>query len=159
MPIPSHLTESDYSKTFPTALDEFPTVIDEQHYIDAWLLNSVFDSLLITEQYLLDHKANIESPLGADVIGDGGQLEMSIPAARYSGYETALAWDSELLEENIKDGVSIFGVTGSYVVTGGALGVSLPVLDAGGSWLFPSIPNQSLTASVVAASVPNVSAS
>mgnify|MGYP001199786711 FL=1 len=115
MPVPTHLTEANYDKLFPVALDEFPTVINEEHYIDAWLLNSVFSSLLITEQYLLDHKANIEAPAGADVVGDDGQLEISIPAARYSGYETALAWDSNLLEENIKDGETIFGVLGTFV--------------------------------------------
>jgi len=113
MPVPTHLTEGDFAKLFPLALDEFPTVINEEHYIDAWLLNSVFSSLLITEQYLLDHKQNIEAPAGADVIGDDGQLEISIPAARYSGYETALAWDSNLLEDNIRLGETIFGVSGT----------------------------------------------
>ncbi len=110
---PIHLSEFDFAKLFPASVDEFPEVVNDQHYIDAWLLNSVFNSLLITEQYLLDHKANIEAPAGADIVSDDGQVEIPIPAGRYTGYETALAWDSELLEENIKDGVEIFGVVGT----------------------------------------------
>ena len=109
-----HLTEGDYEKLFPPALDEFPTVIDGQHYIDAWILNSPFNSLLEIEQYLIDYQANIEAPIGDDIIGNEGSLEISIPAARYPAYKTAMAWDSNLLEENIKSGVTIFGVTGTY---------------------------------------------
>jgi len=129
MPVPTHLTEGDYDKFFPAALDEFPTVIDEQHYIDAWLLNSVFNSLLITEQYLLNHKSNIEAPLGEDIIGADGELEISIPPARYTGYETALAWDSNLLEENIKLDETIFGVVGALSAAGGGILIALPVFD------------------------------
>ena len=129
MPVPTHLTEGDYPKDFPPNLDQFPSVINEEHYIDAWLLNSVFNSLLATEQYLIDYKANIEAPLGEDIIGDDGNPEISIPAGRYSGYETALAWDSDLLEENIAAGVTIFGVTGTLVAGGGLVAITPPALS------------------------------
>ena len=115
MPLPTHLAESDYTKLFPAAVDEFPTVINEEHYIDAWIINSAFDSLLATEQYMLDHAFGPSAPAGEDVIGDDGQFEIPIPAALYTGYETALAWDSDLLEENIAEGVTIFGVLGTLV--------------------------------------------
>jgi len=111
---PSHLTEADYDKIFPGALDEFPTPVNLQHYIDAWLLNTVFASLLATEQYLIDWKANIEAPPGDDIIGADGEAEITIPAGIYPSYKTTLAWDSNLLAENIKSGITIFGVEGSY---------------------------------------------
>ena len=128
MPVPTHLTEGDYPKNFPPNLDQFPTVINEEHYIDAWLLNSVFNSLLATEQYLIDYKLNIEAAIGEDIIGDEGNPEISIPAGRYSGYETALAWDSDLLEENIAVGVTIFGVTGTLAAGGGPVAITPPAL-------------------------------
>ena len=113
MTIPVHLNEGDYAKLFPAAVDEFPTVTDSENYIDAWMLNSLFNSLLATEQYLIDHKATIEAPLGDNIIGIDGELEISIPSAFYPAYKFALAWDSNLLEENIKAGETIFGVTGT----------------------------------------------
>jgi len=115
MPLPTHLVESDYAKLFPAAVDEFPTVINEEHYIDAWIINSAFNSLLVTEQYMLDHTFVPSAPAGDDVIGNDGQFEIPIPAALYTGYETALAWDSDLLEENIMEGVTVFGVLGTLV--------------------------------------------
>jgi len=121
MTIPTHLTDTDYDKNFPPDLDEFPTVINEQHYIDAWILNTVFNSLLAVEQYLIDYKDNIEAALGEDVLGDDGQLEILIPSGRYTGYETATAWDSNLLEENIASGEVIFGITGSFAGGGQAM--------------------------------------
>ena len=123
---PTHLTEGDYSKLFPVAADEFPTVINEEHYIDAWILNSVFNSLLATEQYLIEHKENIEAAIGGDVLGDDGQLEINIPPARYPAYKTAMAWDSNLLAENIKADETIFGVLGTLSVTAGGLTVGAP---------------------------------
>jgi hypothetical protein len=128
MPVPTHLTEGDYPKDFPPNLYQFPTVINEEHYIDAWLLNSVFNSLLATEQYLIDYKANIEADLGDDIIGIEGELEMIIPPARYAGYHFAMAWDSNLLEENIADGVTIFGVTGTLSPGGGPVSITPPAL-------------------------------
>jgi hypothetical protein len=71
MPITIHLIEADYPKAFPPALDEFPTVVDEEHFIDAWMLNSVFSSMLAIEQYLIDHNPLIQSLFEED---DDGNL-------------------------------------------------------------------------------------
>ena len=114
MPIVTHLIAGNYPKAFPPALDSFPTVTNEEHYIDAWILNSVFNSLLAIEQFLLDYTAFLSITAGDDVIGNEGSLIISIPAALYPSYKTAMAWDSNLLEENIKAGVTIFGITGTY---------------------------------------------
>ena len=124
MPISTHLIEGNYPKAFPPNLDQFPTVINEEHYIDAWLLNSVFNSLIATEQYLIEYKDNIEAPLGGDIVGADGQLEISIPPARYPNYKTAMAWDSNLLSENIKSGETIFGVSGTLAL-GGGIGIAI----------------------------------
>ena len=51
--------------------------------------------------------------VGNDVNGANGVLHFSIPSGYYSG-KYATASDSNLLQENIKSGVSIFGVTGNY---------------------------------------------
>ena len=118
MPLPVHLTEADYQKLFPTGVDEFPSVVNEQHYIDAWLLNTAFASLEEIETYLLTYQENIEALIGDDIIGDDGNPIINIPAARYPSYKTAMAWDSNLLEENIKSGEIIFGITGTYAETG-----------------------------------------
>lgn len=125
MTTPTHLIEDSFQKAFPSSPDEFPTVVDGEHYIDAWLFNSLFSSLLITEQYLIDHQANIEAPLGDDVLGEDGRLEISIPPARYPAYKSTMAWDSNLFEENIAAGVTIFGVAGSMVGGGGLPSVAL----------------------------------
>ena len=113
MAVPTHLTEGDYAKNFPESSDEFPSVTNEEHYIDAWLLNTVFNSILVMQAYLIEHIANIEAPVGADFMGDDGQLEIPVPAARYPNYKFAMAWDSNLLEENIMQDEVIFGVTGT----------------------------------------------
>lgn len=156
MPIPSHLTEGDYDKLFPAGLDEFPEVGDDAHYIDAWLLNSAFNSLLAVEQYLIDHKTSIEAPIGDDIIGEEGQFEIPIPSAYYPSYKTCLAWDSNLLEENIKLGESIFGVVGSLDVGVGGLLASLPIL-----WVTPFVipPSLSLDSSRPVVSVPSTTVS
>jgi hypothetical protein len=61
-------------------------------------------------------------PVGSDVLGEDGSLTFNIPDACYSG-NTATARDADLLAENIKSGVEIFGVTGAVPegadVTGG----------------------------------------
>jgi len=155
----THLNEDDYPKAFPPVLDTFPAVTDEEHYIDAWLLNTVFNSLLATEQYLIDWKQNIEAPIGEDVIGDDGQLEISIPSARYTGYETALAWDSNLLEENIKVGETIFGVTGTLAAIAGAIIIAVPAVTAiADAWVYRAPPTLDMTTSAPIIAVPAVSA-
>ena len=152
MPIPTHLNEGDYPKAFPPALDEFPTLVNEEHYIDAWHLNTIFNSLLATEQYLIDHLGNIEAPLGDDVLGIEGELEISIPPARYPSYKFAMAWDSNLLAENIKIGETIFGVLGSLAAAAGGVGLSVP-----STWVTPFIypPALSINSSVPAISIPS----
>ena len=115
MPIPTHLNEGDYAKAFPPALDEFPTLVNEEHYIDAWHLNTIFNSLLATEQYLITYQGNIEAPIGDDILGIEGELEIAIPPALYPAYKFAMAWDSNLLAENIKLGETIFGVEGTMI--------------------------------------------
>lgn len=113
MPPPIHLTEGDYAKIFPAGIDEFPTVTNEEHYIDAWMLNSVFQSIQTMEQYILDYLTGANQPPGYDIVGEDGQFLIPIPPGLYGSYLAALAWDSQLLAENIKAGVNIFGVAGS----------------------------------------------
>ena len=159
MPIPTHLNEGDYPKAFPPALDEFPTLVNEEHYIDAWHLNTIFNSLLATEQYLIDHQGNIEAPLGDDVLGIEGELEIAIPPARYLPYHFAMAWDSDLLEENIKAGVNIFGVVGSLAAGAGGIAVSIPAVAAiADGWVYRTPPTLTIDAAVPAVAVPAVSA-
>jgi len=159
MPIPTHLLEGNYPKAFPPDLDSFPTVTNEEHYIDAWLLNTVFNSLLATEQYLIDHKDNIEAPLGDNVLGDDGNPEILIPPGLYLGYLFALAWDSNLLEENIKEGEIIFGVTGTLAAAAGGVGVSLPVVTKiDNAWVYAAPPTLTRGTSIPTVAVPTVSA-
>jgi hypothetical protein len=51
---------------------------------------------------------------GANVDGVDGELVMTIPNGHYTGSKTATAADALLLTGNIKDGVTIFGVEGTY---------------------------------------------
>jgi hypothetical protein len=55
---------------------------------------------------------------GADVTGADGSLEITIPDGFYSN-KTATANDSDLTAANIKNGINIFGVTGTYSEIGG----------------------------------------
>jgi hypothetical protein len=50
---------------------------------------------------------------GANVTGTNGTLAMTIPNGLYSGSKTATANDTNLVQGNIKSGVSIFGVAGN----------------------------------------------
>ena len=140
MPVPTHLNEGDYPKAFPPGLDEFPSLVNEEHYIDAWHLNTIFNSLLATEQYLIDHQGNIEAPLGDDVLGIEGELVIAIPPARYPAYKFAMAWDSNLLEENIKAGETIFGVTGTLAAGGGTVSIGPTALSIDASVPAISLP-------------------
>lgn len=110
--MPSHLSEDDYLKQFPAGLDEFPTLVDRDHYIDAWHLNTIFDSILRIEQYYLDHKESIEAASMDSFEGADGLALIPIPAGRYDAGKTCTAVDSDLVAANIKDGVTIFGVSG-----------------------------------------------
>lgn len=124
-----HLNENDFLKNFPDDVDEFPTPADNAHYIDAWLVNTAFASLKKIEEYLLAYKANIEAEIGDDIVGADGEAEIPIPPARYPAYKTALAWDSNLLQENIRKDVNVFGVIGTLLAGAGefpSLGIYTP---------------------------------
>ena len=159
MPLPVHLTEADYQKLFPQGVDEFPSVINEQHYIDAWLLNTAFASLEEIETYLLTYQANIEALIGNDIIGDDGNPIINIPAARYPAYKTAMAWDSELLEENIKKDITIFGVTGTLLSGSGGINISIPTAAAiDNAWVYSTPPTLTIDSSIPSVAAPTVSA-
>ena len=59
-----------------------------------------------------------EPATGGDVVGYDGDLVIAIPAAKYAAGKTATAQDSYLVAGNIKNAVSIFGVTGTYAGEG-----------------------------------------
>lgn len=124
--MPSHLDEDDYLKQFPAGLDEFPTLVDRDHYIDAWHLNTIFDSILRIEQYYLDHQESIEAASMDSFEGADGLAVIPVPAGRYAAGKTCTAVDSDLIAANIKDGVTLFGVAGS--LTAGGSGVPAIVL-------------------------------
>lgn len=124
MPIPTHLPAANYPKAFPAALDSFPTVTNEEHYIDAWLINSAFSSLLAIETFLLSYAAFMDIPEGDDIIGADGEFDIPIPPGRYYSYKSVLAWDSNLLAENVKAGVNIFGVPGTLSPVGSGIAIS-----------------------------------
>lgn len=159
MPIPTHLIEDNYPKAFPPELDEFPTVTNEEHYIDAWIFNTVFNSLLEIEQYLIDYRDRIEAPLGDDILGEDGNPLILIPPGLYLGYLFALAWDSNLLEENIKEGEIIFGVAGTLAAAGGGVLVSVPIITKiDNAWVYTAPPTLTRDTSIPAVAVPVVSA-
>jgi hypothetical protein len=56
--------------------------------------------------------------VGNDVTGSDGQKTFNLPNGLYSG-KTATANDTDLTASNIKSGVNIFGVTGTYSNIGG----------------------------------------
>ena len=131
-----HLTEGNYDKDFPTAVDEFPTVEDLQHYIDAWELNSLFSSIKVVQQYLITHKDAIESTVLDSFSGADGVKEIPVPAGRYPAGKTCTAGDADLVAANIKKDTIIFGVTGSLDVTAkdsfsGAEGLKVIPIPAG----------------------------
>lgn len=112
-----HLTETDYEKNFPPGLDEFPVPVNDENYIDAWLLNTAFNSLSAIETYLLLYKDTIETPLGDDVTGANGILDIDIPAARYPAGKQTHASDTNLVAGNIAKDINIFGITGNLIAS------------------------------------------
>ena len=54
---------------------------------------------------------------GTDVTGADGAISFDIPNGLYSGDKTCTATDADLTAENVKTGVGIFDVTGSYSCT------------------------------------------
>lgn len=72
-------------------------------------------------------KLGIHAPLtGTNITGAEGQKVISIPAANYPAGKTATAQDADLLAENIKDGVTIFGKLGTLAAGGIAKGRFYP---------------------------------
>ena len=64
-----------------------------------------------------------ETPItGEDILGDEGALVMAIPAVRYPAGKTATARDADLTAGNIKYGVNVFGVEGSFSEPGWLFG-------------------------------------
>jgi hypothetical protein len=103
---------------------------------------------------------------GADVNGADGSLQITIPDGFYSS-NTATANDSDLTTANIKNGVDIFGVTGSVVeATGDAIAAEVltgkTFSNAGNAGVSGSMPNNnavtitpSTTAQTIAAGYHN----
>lgn len=54
--------------------------------------------------------------------------QIAVPSGYYTGGNVTVAGDSNLLAENIKSGVSIFGVSGNYVGSGGDTSVEDSVI-------------------------------
>ena len=123
----THLTEGDYTKTFPEAVDQFPAVEDQLHYIDAWELNSLFSSIKTTQEYLMSYKAGIEAAVKGSFSGGDGVKVIPIPAGRYPAGGTCTAGDSDLVAGNIKSGVTLFGVLGTLSAGGNILSDNISV--------------------------------
>jgi hypothetical protein len=159
MPPPIHLIETNYPKGFPPSVDVFPTLTDREHYIDAWHFNTIFNSLTALETYLIEFRANIEAPIGNDIIGDDGQSEIPIPPGRYPSYRAAMAWDSELLSENIKSGVNIFGVSGALEAGGNGVDLAKPgTLNQPDMVVYENAPTQAIDTSRPTIAAPTVTA-
>lgn len=158
--MPIHLDEDDFLKQFPAGLDEFPSLIDREHYIDAWHLNTIFDSILRIEQYYLDHKESIEAASMDSFEGSDGVSVISIPAGRYGSGKTCTAVDALLLAGNIKSGVTIFGVEGSLSAGGGGPALPAPSCSAtAGGLVYSTPPALSVPKSSLTMPAPSVSAS
>ncbi len=50
-----HLQEADYPSAFPTSLDPVPVLIDKRTYLDAWIINYLYDRLLAVEQHVISN--------------------------------------------------------------------------------------------------------
>jgi hypothetical protein len=55
-----HEKATNYHLLFPQQLDVFPLMVQKRTFIDAWILNMIYASLLNVEQYLITNKINIE---------------------------------------------------------------------------------------------------
>lgn len=60
----------------------------------------------------------VASTLGGNITGANASLSTTIPTGFYNGSSTATMSDTNLVAANIKNGTSIFGVTGNYLGTG-----------------------------------------
>ena len=156
--MPSHLSEDDYIKQFPAGLDEFPTLVDRDHYIDAWHLNTIFDSILRIEQYYLDHQESIEAASMDSFEGADGLAVIPVPAGRYAAGKTCTAVDADLIAANIKDGVTIFGVAGALKTDGGDfVDASVSTSYTADAWKFATPDALDATAGIASISAPSAS--
>lgn len=156
--MPSHLDEDDYLKQFPAGLDEFPTLVDRDHYIDAWHLNTIFDSILRIEQYYLDHQESIEAASMDSFEGADGLAVIPVPAGRYAAGKTCTAVDADLIAANIKDGVTIFGVAGALKTDGGDfVDASVSTSYTADAWKFATPDTLDAAAGIASISAPSAS--
>lgn len=51
---------------------------------------------------------------GDNIIGPNGSVNLTIPAGYYDGTKTCTVIDTNLIATNIKNGVNLFGITGTY---------------------------------------------
>jgi len=51
----------DYDVNFPTAVDEFPAMVDGAHSPQAWLWNRAYSAMAAIQQYCIDHRTSIEA--------------------------------------------------------------------------------------------------
>lgn len=75
--------------------------------------------------------------LGGNVVGTDGEISVIIPNGLYVGSKTATVTDSDLLAINIRGGVNIFGVSGSFFPTSGLLKTGQVQCDQGNETLGP----------------------
>lgn len=59
--MPDHVSSGEFVENFPTSVDEFPTPVDNEDFIDALYFNELAARLLNVEDYLIDHKETIET--------------------------------------------------------------------------------------------------
>lgn len=52
---------------------------------------------------------------GADIVTPGAATKIAVPAGKYTTGDVAVLGDANLIAENVKNGVSIFGVTGNLL--------------------------------------------
>jgi hypothetical protein len=151
-----HLIESNYSKNFPDAADEFPSPANNENYIDAWLFQTAFQSIVEIEEYLIEFRETIEATLGDNLLGVDGSLVIDIPAARYPAGKTATARDTNLIAGNIAKDITIFGVAGNMETAAGGTIISTPIVAAIGDDT-AVIVSPSLTANKPDIAVPTLS--
>ncbi len=60
-PSPNQPAAADFDSLFPSAVDEFPTMLDGAHSPQAWPLNRIYSSLLAIQNFLIDNQENIEA--------------------------------------------------------------------------------------------------
>ena len=73
--MPTHIVEGDFEDHFPESADVFPTVEDNENYLDAVIFNKFRERLLAVENYLITYRVNIETEGGL------GGLGISVPVS------------------------------------------------------------------------------